>query len=152
MDYTEKKTLNLTVHDICLYNQSDVLQDKTFFTPKEGAIPCMIFTPSGIEARAVAKETYVSQDCVGFDNEGKPILVDVVKMKYSDPINLPDYDPNTILLVSAITANAALAAYKKAGKYGLPARPVDDLRIVAGMVRDSSGKIIGCTKFSKVCL
>lgn len=66
--------------------------------------------------------------------------IDVVKMTFGKPVDLPDYRDGDWLIVSIITANAARA-------YG---RRTDDLLITADPVRNGDGQIIGCRRFALV--
>lgn len=138
--------VNLTPHEINVYRPSDVqLTGFNSYVPNPGAAPIDTIRPSGVEARALTGE-----ESVGYDLLPGGVRIERVKMTYSDPIGLPPYDVDKICIVSALTANAALAAKEKAEKNGLPFRPVDDLRIPSGSVRDANGRVIGCIKLAIV--
>lgn len=66
--------------------------------------------------------------------------IELVTMKFGDPIDLPAPEEGTFLVVSIITANAAKAC----------GRSVDDLIITADPVRNDAGQIIGCRRFALV--
>jgi len=60
--------------------------------------------------------------------------------EYGAPHGLPDPRPDTILIVSVITAQAAAAA----------GRPTHDLRLTHDLVRDADGRIVGCRGLCRV--
>lgn len=60
--------------------------------------------------------------------------VPIVKTTFGEVVDLPAPVEGVFLIVSIITLNAA-----KAG-----GRPTDDLLITSGLVRDESGRIVGC--------
>ena len=66
--------------------------------------------------------------------------VDVVRMEFGRPVDLPDKEADVWLIVSIVTANAAKA-------YG---RKTDDLLITADPVRDGEGRIVGCKHFATI--
>ncbi len=96
---------------------------------------------------ARATQTAVELDPLFIDG----IDIPVSKVTFGDTIDLPEYDPSNLLIVSIITAQAALAN----------GRCTDDLYVPTGMVRKSAadgkissdpsaiGQIIGCTGLSK---
>lgn len=66
--------------------------------------------------------------------------IPLVKSTFGIPVDLPDYERGTYLIVSSITANAAKAA----------GRTTKDLLLTSVPVRDVSGAIIGCKAFAVV--
>lgn len=66
--------------------------------------------------------------------------IELVSMKFGDPIDLPAPVEDTFFVVSIITANAAAAC----------GRGTDDLLITADPVRNDAGQIIGCRRFALV--
>lgn len=63
----------------------------------------------------------------------------VSRVKFGAVEGMPDPQPDTVYVVSQITA----AALKEQGR-------TDDILIVDRTVRDSEGKIIGCEGFARV--
>ena len=88
--------------------------------------------PSGKVARAVQSDVTTGMVPV---NDG---TVTVVRSTYGAPTDLPEPVDGVMLVVSIITAQAAKSAGRSTG----------DLLITADPVRDETGKIIGCQKFS----
>lgn len=120
--------INLTPHTINIYNGVNLLYT---------------LQSSG---NARATQTAVELDPVFVDG----INIPVSKVTFGDTIDLPEYQPNQCLIVSIITAQAALAN----------GRCTDDLYVPTGMVRKgedgtissdprATGQIIGCTGLSK---
>ena len=66
--------------------------------------------------------------------------IPLVEMEYGEPTDLPEPEEGTKLVVSMLTATAA----QRSG------RTTDDLLIVADLVRDDQGRVIGCRKFSRL--
>ena len=64
--------------------------------------------------------------------------IEIVKMTFGEPVDLPAPEKRVFLVVSRITAEAAKA-------FG---RTTNDLLLTADPVRDSEGRIIGCRRFS----
>lgn len=92
------------------------------------------FEPDGVVARAEMVETgraTLSYCGVGFDR------VDRVP---GAPVDLPEPEHGTFLIVSMLTGQAALRA----------GRETWDLLVPGDLVRDGEGRIIGCRDFSAV--
>lgn len=60
--------------------------------------------------------------------------IPVIKKTYSEPENLPEFHENVFYVVSALTAQSA----KDCG------RATEDLLLTGNLVRDESGRVIGC--------
>ena len=80
------------------------------------------FPPSGIVPRCLTKER----------NEEPINGVPIASIEFGNIDGLPDEEPDTMLIVSAIVANAGRAKGRK------------DLLVPTRMVRDSEGRICGC--------
>ena len=109
------KIRNLTPHKIVVYGENNQVLS--------------VFESEGI-ARAEQKDEQAG------DLEGTPL----VKQTFGVPVDLPDYEEGTYLIVSSITANAAKAA----------GRTTKDLLLTSVPVRDEQGRIIGCKAFAVV--
>lgn len=64
----------------------------------------------------------------------------IVRTEFGDPVDLPEYQEGTYLIVSLVTVNAA----KQVG------RRTDDLLVSCDPVRDPEGRIIGCRSLAVV--
>lgn len=80
------------------------------------------FAPSRIIPRCLTKEK----------EEWSISGIPIISIEFGDISGLPDEDPDTMLIVSAIVANAGRAKGRK------------DLLVPTRMVRDSEGRICGC--------
>lgn len=125
--------INLTPHAVALYSQSDceeVIQGKyKTLVLKEGAEPKCTYPSAGV-ARASAVKAEVRNLLLG------DLLVPVNVTIYGEPEGLPEPVEDRYYIVSAITAQAA--------------KDRKDLLIVDSTVRDSEGRICGCTAFGQV--
>lgn len=92
--------------------------------------PTVTIPPSGIVARCATSRVQV--DTVTVDG----IAVPVNRTQFGAVTGLPDPQPGTIYIVSAVVAQA------------VPERP--DVFIVDDSVRDESGRIIGCRALARV--
>jgi hypothetical protein len=99
-----KIIINLTPHDIVIVGENG---NRTI--PKSGKV-----------ARVEAE----SRSCGFFDN------VSLSSVKFGAVIELPEYQPDILLIVSAMVRAAA------------PSRP--DLASPGELVRDASGAVVGC--------
>lgn len=121
--------INMTPHAISLYSITDceevVKGTYKSLVLKEGATPIAVYPSQGV-ARATS-----SRELLYTINN-----IPVFKTVYGEPEGLPEPVGNTYIIVSALTAQAA------------PER--HDLLIVDGAVRDSEGKIVGCTAFGRI--
>ena len=108
-----KKIVNLTPHPVSVISPDGSMR---------------IFPPSGTVARV--ESTAIQVDTIS----GIPVM----SVKFNALQNLPDPEPGTVFIVSAITAQAA----KQAGR--------SDCVIVNDAVRDSDGRIIGCRSFAVI--
>ena len=106
---------NLTPHKITVYGKDSQI--------------LLVLESEGI-ARAEQRNAPVG------DLEGIPLL----KQTFGIPVDLPDYEKGTYLIVSSITVNAAKAA----------GRTTEDLLLTSVPVRDAEGRIIGCKAFALV--
>ena len=126
--------INLTPHNVALYDKEDCEEIRkgnyVTLTPKEGVSPWEIFPASGTVARATEKRDVVRHISI------KGRSFEIARKCYSKPEGLPEPQPDTLFLVSALTAQA------------VPER--DDLLIVEGAFRDAEGKICGCTAFAVI--
>ena len=128
------KLINLTPHTVSLFAVEDTIPNgKAGWLLREGAEPREVFPSQGI-ARATQTETLVGN--LDLANLKVPVFC----MAYGDVYDLPEPQENIGYIVSYITAAAAKA-------HG---RSTDDLFIVARMVRDNDGNIVGCTAFSQL--
>lgn len=121
--------INMTPHDVVLYSINDC-QEVTKGTYKslvlkEGAKALVTYPSQGV-ARASA-----TREQVDIIND-----VPVFTTKYGQVEGLPEEREDTYYIVSALTAQAA--------------RYRADLLIIDGAVRDSEGRIIGCTSFGRI--
>lgn len=127
------KIVNLTPHAINLYDMNDCeeVTQGTFKTLvlKEGAVPKRCFPSEGV-ARVKQKKAIINHLAV----DG--LTVPVYGTTYSGLEGLPEPEKGTYYIVSAITAQAV--------------KDQKDLLIVDGTVRDSEGRIVGCTAFGRV--
>lgn len=67
--------------------------------------------------------------------EGIPII----ETEFGEPVGLPEYNPETYYIVSALTAKAA----------SLSDRNTRDLLLTAKTVRNGDGQIIGCQALAR---
>lgn len=111
------KIINLTPHAINIM-------------PEGANGPVITIPPSGQVARCATHRVQV--DTVAVD--GVPIPVN--KTKFGEVEGLPDPQPNTIFIVSAVVAQA------------VPHRP--DVFIVDDAIRDEQGRIIGARALAHV--
>jgi hypothetical protein len=123
------KIINLTPHEITVFASSDVKPagQKGYALARANAEPIYRFPSRGM-SRASACETPL-KDCMG---------IPVFSMTYGDPEGVPEWQEGVMLIVSALTAQAC----KHAG------RRTDDLLTTARVVRDTDGRIIGCSAFA----
>lgn len=123
------KLVNMTPHTITVYATDDcqevVKGSYVSLVLKEGAEPIMTLPSEGVARASSSKELLYTIDSIP-----------VYKTVYGEPEGLPEPAPNTYIVVSALTAQAA------------PQR--HDLLIIDGAVRDSEGRICGCTAFGRV--
>lgn len=121
--------INLTPHSVTVYSTDDVTEvtkgSYTSLILKEGAQPMVTYPSQGV-ARASASKEQV--DVVN----GIPVY----STSYGEPEGLPEEKEGVLYIVSALTAQSA------------PERK--DLLIIDGAVRDSEGRIVGCTAFGRV--
>lgn len=119
--------INMTPHAITLLDSTNAVFDpksRSYKIEGEVVIKATI-PPSGEVARCS-----MTEEVVGEVN-GTPL----VKNTYGKIEGLPDPQPDTYYIVSALVATAA-------GR--------SDLLIPSRMVRDNEGKILGCTAFGAV--
>jgi len=90
--------------------------------------------PSSGEARATQTDEVVGS----LELEGQTVAV--VSTVFGEVTDLPEPTEGVRIVVSIITANAARSQ----------GRATDDLLLTSGPVRDSEGRIIGCTRFARV--
>lgn len=125
--------INLTPHTISLFNLKDCTEVQTgsykSLNLNEGAVPLATYPSMGV-ARATASKAVVDHLEIG----GQEVAVNATS--YGEPEGLPEPQPGTYLIVSALTAQAAKDRH--------------DLLIVDGTVRDGAGRIVGCTAFGRV--
>ena len=122
------KIVNLMPHDLTIFRAEDTKPaGPKGYVLAHDSIPLVRIPSSGI-SRAAAVE-----NPVGTVN-GIPLF----RMAFGEPVGVPDPAPDTVYVVSSITAQAC----REAG------RDTDDLLIPARTVRDANGRIIGCTAFS----
>ena len=121
--------VNLTPHSVTVYSLNDCEEvtkgSYTSLILKEGAQPMVTYPSQGVARAACSKEQ------VDVINN-----IPVYATSYGEPEGLPPAKEGTFYLVSALTAQAA------------PQR--HDLLIIDGAVRDSEGRICGCTAFGRV--
>ena len=125
--------INLTPHAVALYSQSDCTEitqgNYKTLVLKEGATPKCVYPSSGV-ARASAFKAEVRNLLIG------DMLVPVNATTYGAPEGLPEPVEGRYYIVSSLTAQAA--------------KDRKDLLIVDSTVRDSEGRICGCTAFGQV--
>lgn len=100
------------------------------FMPQGPDGPVVTIPPSGIVARCATSRVQV--DAVSLDG----MTIPVNKTEFGDVTGLPDPQPGTIYIVSALVAQAQ------------PAR--QDVFIVDDAVRDEQGRIIGARALAHV--
>ena len=84
--------------------------------------------PSGILVRVSQKTT--DDGCITVDE----VSIPVTSNTFGDVVGLPEFNPDTIIIVSAMVANAC--------------HDRTDLALVNQAVRDDKGRIIGCRSLS----
>lgn len=87
-----------------------------------------VFESKG-EARAAQKDVEIGT------LEGIPII----ETEFGEPVGLPEYNPETYYIVSALTAKAA----------SLSGRNTQDLLLTGKTVRNGDGQIIGCQALAR---
>ncbi len=92
--------------------------------------PTVTIPPSGLVARCAVDRVQV--DTITVDG----ISVPVNQTRFGEVSDLPDPQPDTIFVVSALTAQA------------VPER--DDVYITDDAVRDEQGRIIGCRALAQI--
>lgn len=119
--------INLTPHDITILATATASFDPKAKCWRIEGEPVVARTikPSGQIARVAMEEAIVG------DDDG----IVTVQNKYGEVQGLPEPQPDTIYIVSALVATAA--------KRG-------DLRIPARMVRNEAGQPVGCLALAKV--
>lgn len=137
MSYGRKRVVNLTPHSILVLRDdhegsiTGVIGSGP--TAREAHFSVVIeFPPSGTIARATQTDQVVG----GVEACGKDISV--VRTVFGETIDLPHPEVEVMLIVSAITAQAAKAL----------GRPTDDLLMTSDIVRDKNGRLIGIRRFS----
>lgn len=128
------KIINLTPHDIILYDEEDCFLEEGKYTIRDNAAPIAILPSEG-----VARASQEIQEC-GYHIPCNGHMIPVRHVVYGEPKDLPAPQKGVCLIVSALTANAAKAA----------SRSIDDLYVPHGTVRNEAGAVIGCTGFSKI--
>ena len=121
------KIVNLTPHNVCIYDAKAVEEAGGFVTPD--LLPECIFLSEGCARAAMTTEPAGEVD-------GIPL----VKNTYGEPQDLPDYEPGVAYIVSALTAQAAVRS----------GRDTRDLYIPAQLVRNEAGAVVGCCAFAIV--
>lgn len=91
-----------------------------------------------IPSSGVARATQTDEVVGSLEADGQTITV--VQTVFGEVVDLPEPAEGVCIVVSVITANAARAQ----------GRTTDDLLLSSGPVRDSEGRIIGCTRFARV--
>jgi hypothetical protein len=91
-----------------------------------------------IPSSGVARATQTDEVVGSLELEGQTVAV--VNTVFGEVTDLPEPTEGVRYVVSVITANAARAQ----------GRATDDLLLTSGPVRDSEGRIIGCTRFARV--
>lgn len=128
-DIIMAKLVNMTPHTITVYSTDDcqevVKGSYISLVLKEGAKPIMSLPSEGVARAASNKELLYTIDSIP-----------VYKTVYGSPEGLPEPAPNTYIIVSALTAQAASQRH--------------DLLIIDGAVRNAEGQIVGCTAFGRV--
>ena len=118
------KIINCTTHAVTILNYSCVQYNplrKSFDLDGEKSV-LREFPPSGIVPRCMTKEK----------NEGLLDGVPIMTLEFGSIDDLPPEEPDTMLIVSALVANAGREQGRK------------DLLVPARVVRDSEGRIVGC--------
>lgn len=112
------KIINLTPHAVGLVDDEGVL---------------VVEYPSAGVARAAQHDSPAA--AVVADGVSIPTVVST----YGELTGLPEFEPETMYIVSGLTVSAA----REAG------REVSDLLTPAQIVRDSEGRIVGCGAFAR---
>lgn len=132
----ENKTLkieaifNLTPHPISLYKEDDcVFNEKTrsYDLVDAKAEPWLVLQPEEAPIPRCASLEEPSGTLGG---------IPMLKLRFGEVENLPPQQEDRLLIVSALVA----AAGRKQGR--------TDLVVPAHMVRDSTGRILGCTSLA----
>lgn len=120
--------LNCTPHSVSVYRESDTHMDGLRRLLNDGAWPAYILMPEGPLVRAVQTT-----------EEAAPISgIPSCKTTWGEA-NLPDPQPDTFLIVSALVVHAAEAA----------GRTTADLLTVTDTVRDRDGRVVGCVRLMR---
>lgn len=122
------KLVNLTSHAINFYHIDDLVElgkpgSNQWGLPLDGASPYLILEPAANPA--TAPRVAVNHVPAG-ELDGVPCW----RAEFGQPYNLPDAQPDTVYIVSALVASAA------------PDRK--DLATVLGGVKDLMGRVCGC--------
>lgn len=114
------KIINCTPHEINFYKDGKMIE---------------AFPPSGTVLRVDANTYTVPERDVVSD---KGTHIPIIGIEYMGVIgDLPPMEPDTIYIVSKITAEAISATVYR-----------DDFVFIGETVRDDNGRIIGCTSFA----
>ena len=108
------KIVNLTPHEITVY--------------KDGVVALTL--PSEGVARADSKSVII--DSVNG--------IDITRVIFGEPIDLPEPEDDTFYVVSRITIESAATS----------GRTTDDLLTTDRLVRDENGRVIGCESFARI--
>lgn len=98
------KIVNLTPHDIVLYDEENCTLEEGKYTLQNNAVPIAILPSEG-----VARATQEIQEC-GYHIPCNGHMIPVRHVVYGEPKDLPAPQNGVYLIVSALTANAAKAA------------------------------------------
>jgi hypothetical protein len=140
--------LNATPHEINIYmeEQTEWNEERKYYQVKEGEQPVKNIPPSGLLLRmSMAEETITSLVLRGSDTrsfmeqvteprESFNFGVPVMRVWYGSTDSFPKKQEGTYWIVSRLVAENA--------------KDRDDFLMVHRTVRDSDGRIIGCTAFA----
>ena len=128
---TEKKIINLTQHEISMFDMDDLVpgERRRGYYVRAGTEPVEIYPSQGVARATCVEET------VGRINGS-----DVVKRVYGGPQNLPEPKDGVYYIVTALVANAA----RQAG------RSVHDLLLTARQVKDMQNNVVGYAAFGRL--
>lgn len=127
------EVVNLTPHEVCFYQAKDTVSKDHQLYVLPNTKPYLTLPPADKPARAAQIEEMLPRLKAG-DEE-----IPLVRVQYGTPVDLPEPRKGVGLIVSALT----VAAAREAG------RTTDDLYLVARVVRDISGKVVGACALAK---
>ena len=147
MNSWERKIVNTTPHEINIYleNHIEWNEERKFYQVKEGELPVKSIPPSGTTFRMYMQEATITSlvlegvsTLISPLSGNPPITFDfgipVMRVWYDGHDEFPNEVEGTYYIVSRLVAENA--------------KDRDDFLMVHRTVRDSDGRIVGCTAFA----